>query len=792
VHKHQEVAQAMLALAFILGFLFFPALWGGKTLLLSASDAASIMPSGAYYQDPPSSRIGHAYDRGSAWTSDPWLKVISKQILVEHNVPLWNPYAAYGTPLAAAMQPQPFFPLTALLSIYPGARTYNLFVLARLFVAGLLMFLFARMFVGHLPAILAAVSFMLTGRFIVVMDMPFLSVEILLPGLLAAFELLLRRPARPTVALVASGIALGITGGMPESLFMIVAFACLYFLFRLLTTFDFRQQIWSRVKMLTAAIMLGFALGAFLLLPFVEFMANSRDIHRVTNLGGGVAAGLWADANPRIAATYLIPLIFGPIWGHFGWSGVRGYWGVLPCLLATAAVLGASVRKRSGMSRTLTGLTVFFGASLVLMLLKQFGSPVINWIGRLPIANMVNFPSYQQPLMAVCIAMLAGIGLSLLVGAQTKRVLMGWGFVGLVVAELSFNFVVPSFYWFSSLPSVQSSPYAGAPYIEFLRARDQAYDRVFAREGFLHPDWAGAFDLADVRSLDAMYYWRYIDFIRNFLRQPDDNRMFDADLGDRFTGQDPRYPYAFATEREQRFLSLSSIRYLIGANPFGALFNEIYTGEPHIAEVPNALPRASLFQAAEVLSDDAVLARLKDPAFDPARTVVLSAESLDATDAAHVAILAQAPPAAATAARITTYESQRVVIKATTDRPALLMLNDANYPGWQVTVNGNPTRMLKADYLFRGVMLRAGQSVVEFRYAPTSFRAGALISAIALMVMVGLAFGPRFRLFWSNIGSRSSLSRRRGDSISAYRVRPRLSSPSAPAASCRSSPFRNS
>lgn len=103
--------------------------------------------------------------------------MISEQNWAEHNLPLWNPYAAYGTPLAAAMQPQPFFPLTALLSIHPGARTFNLFVLSRLFVAGLLMYLFARMFVGHLPSVLAVASFMLTGRFIVAMDMPYLSVE---------------------------------------------------------------------------------------------------------------------------------------------------------------------------------------------------------------------------------------------------------------------------------------------------------------------------------------------------------------------------------------------------------------------------------------------------------------------------------------------------------------------------------------------------------------------------------------------------------------------------------------
>ena len=44
------------------------------------------------------------------------------------------------------------------------------------------------------------------------------------------------------------------------------------------------------------------------------------------------------------------------------------------------------------------------------MLLKRFGNPLINWIGVLPIANLVLFLKYEEPLMAFCIAILAGIG----------------------------------------------------------------------------------------------------------------------------------------------------------------------------------------------------------------------------------------------------------------------------------------------------------------------------------------------------------------------------------------------
>ena len=54
-------------------------------------------------------------------------------------------------------------------------------------------------------------------------------------------------------------------------------------------------------------------------------------------------------------------------------------------------------------------MIVFFAAALLLMLLKRFGSPVIDWIGHLPISEMVLYVKYQEPLIAMCVAMLAGL-----------------------------------------------------------------------------------------------------------------------------------------------------------------------------------------------------------------------------------------------------------------------------------------------------------------------------------------------------------------------------------------------
>lgn len=968
-----EGFRAALILGLVLNAIFFSALWGGKTLLTSSWDAPSVMPAGAFSTDRVPPHVSRTPDPGApAWQTEPWFEIIAKQYWVEHRLPLWNPSSAYGTPLAAAMQPQPFFPLAMLLSLHTTAWTYNLFIVARLLLAGLLTFFFARLFLRFAPSLFAALTFMLTGYFIVYLNMPHLSAEVLLPGFFWTFERLLRKNTWAAGIPLAIMVFVCFIGGMPESLFLAVAFACLYFVLRLAFTPEFRAQWFTRSCKLSAAVAGGFALSAFLLLPFLEFIRISHDTHQAANISG-IVPGLAVDDDKRATVQYLLPLIFGPVnnsifSGLSGWTGLRAYWGVTPCLFALAAIFFWARRNRS-YPRPLKFLTAFFSITLTLMILKRFGSPAINWIGMLPIGDMIVFVKYQEPLMALCVAMLAGIGFSLLVELRPKTsfmiavalVLLGlmlglsaWSlprvlqlghlsyvyylivfsgalvvlaalflvimrprqpwlavsFISLLTVELCFNFIVPSFYIFNPLPSVQRSPYEGAPYIDFLKMRETGHYRIFGRDGVLYPNWSGVFGLDDVRSLDALYYRPYINFIRSFLlRAGDENRM-NGDLADRFTGSGDGYNYAFDSETEKRFLVLSSIKYIVGISELGvsskivdeiigqhraenlwgfgrdifqiadgksalglfqhppsrqvgyktiidpkqpffegvaaikrgaedkssgiefllvirsgdkteklfstflnpkevsadrsgrpfrldlshyagkevellfstdtgpsknnaygwagwaklnfapaspssaetpAEFKRVYEKEVNVHEVSDILPRASLFRAVEILPEAEVLTRLKDPTFDLRSTLIVSKESVTEDQINTLRLLNSGPSKTYQPAVISKYDSQRVRIEADNATPAVLMLNDSNYPGWRAYLNGSPVPIFKANYLFRGVFLPVGRNVVEFSYEPTSFRAGAIISAGTLALLsawgiIGLLQGRKRKM----------------------------------------------
>jgi uncharacterized membrane protein YfhO len=75
-----------------------------------------------------------------------------------------------------------------------------------------------------------------------------------------------------------------------------------------------------------------------------------------------------------------------------------------------------------------------------------------------------------------------------------------------------------------------------------------------------------------------------------------------------------------------------------------------------------------------------------------------------------------------------------------------LVLLDSFADDWQVTADGAPAELVRANGLFRAVRLTAGAHLVEFSYRPRAFLVGFAISAIALVVLAALmAQGLRTR-----------------------------------------------
>jgi hypothetical protein len=83
------------------------------------------------------------------------------------------------------------------------------------------------------------------------------------------------------------------------------------------------------------------------------------------------------------------------------------------------------------------------------------------------------------------------------------------------------------------------------------------------------------------------------------------------------------------------------------------------------------------------------------------------------------------------------YTDTCITLNVKSDDDAYLILNDAYYPGWKATVNGEPVPVYRANVMFRAVPIPAGDSTVVFYFEPDLWR-NALMAGGALWLIAGV------------------------------------------------------
>jgi hypothetical protein len=145
-------------------------------------------------------------------------------------------------------------------------------------------------------------------------------------------------------------------------------------------------------------------------------------------------------------------------------------------------------------------------------------------------------------------------------------------------------------------------------------------------------------------------------------------------------------------------------------------------------------PRAWVVHRAEVADDAAIRRRIADPNFDRWRVALLE----PGAEPFAAALTAPTPTTPAEITRLTHHTPGHLSLDVTTTAPALLLLSETHYPGWQATVDGQPALLLRADYILRAIPLPAGRHTAEVTFQPLSFTLGVAISVMTLGVIAGL------------------------------------------------------
>ncbi|MDH4373071.1 MAG: hypothetical protein QE510_06665 [Verrucomicrobiota bacterium] len=150
-----------------------------------------------------------------------------------------------------------------------------------------------------------------------------------------------------------------------------------------------------------------------------------------------------------------------------------------------------------------------------------------------------------------------------------------------------------------------------------------------------------------------------------------------------------------------------------------------------VLEFTGTLPRTKFYTDWQAGLDDAqTLQRLRAPDWDPTRQVLVSEKLAAATPS---------PTAASSEATITRYAPKHITVKTRSSAAGLLLLNDRWHPDWKVTVDGQATPLLRANFLMRGVSVPAGEHTVEYRFDPPHQALWASLSAVmAALLLVGI------------------------------------------------------
>ena len=145
-----------------------------------------------------------------------------------------------------------------------------------------------------------------------------------------------------------------------------------------------------------------------------------------------------------------------------------------------------------------------------------------------------------------------------------------------------------------------------------------------------------------------------------------------------------------------------------GTEDFTTQFNS--AGPYSLIRFDGALPRARLYSQWQVqTNDDTTLETLARREFDPQATVIVNAPI-----APSAAALGQAAGEVITQS----YRPKEIRLTAQATNDSVLLLNDHWSAHWRVTVDGQPSELLRCNYVMRGVRLSPGSHEVVFRFQP--------------------------------------------------------------------------
>jgi hypothetical protein len=130
---------------------------------------------------------------------------------------------------------------------------------------------------------------------------------------------------------------------------------------------------------------------------------------------------------------------------------------------------------------------------------------------------------------------------------------------------------------------------------------------------------------------------------------------------------------------------------------------------------------------------------------DAARRALLDL-AMRGDDGTVVVEASEPPPVASGGVLGIERDAESLRVEAESAGPALLVIQDAYWPGWRASIDGRPTDILAADYVVRAVRWPEGRHRLEMVYDPPEIRMGLACSAVGVVAVLILAATSVYRI----------------------------------------------
>ncbi len=720
-------------------------------------------------------QIANFHDAGATfWQWEPASEFLRKAIR-DGEMPFWDPYIGAGAPSMSSQTPAYFFPPSFLLVLLGDtALLKNVYFLGIAFFAGLFTFLLLRRHgVGFLGSLAGGTAFMFCGGISQNVGSFIGQTAACIPLTLLTTAWFFDHPTRRRMvglAAIYAGVSLA---SFPPVLAQAFGTSVLYALWRFLSgeAADAASDRRRAILRWAAAASIGAALVAWYYVPALAVIKSTPQV-----------AKAYADAAQTSLPLLCLFQLLSPT--LMGGSKILEYppfpdpfFLQLPYIGVVAVILALLAAPRDGRRRLVWS---FAWTAAVLVVLKIFGIPPVQWIAAIPGLSSIHFAAYFGILLNFLIAVLAGLGLdSLFRGeAGASRVCLAAG--ALMVAVLSLR---------------QDAIGKGVPDHLFARGWEHAWLILLAisivASGLVvagawtrgRNRWAVAVGLAIVllgglegvrNSVYPRQYrwdaWRHpVPYVRKLAADEGFFRSFAVGALPANTNS----PFGiFSLDSVTTFNSprIHALYRRYAGGKLEVLLREasLFPPEPVLdsASIAYVVVRKDLAWAqreaflrgyASVYADTAATIfwrpatpryffttdyRIRDSAsalddlatYAPARQVI--------TEAA-LSFPPQRNPIFGPDVTVVAFHRNRFTVSLEAPRPGLLVCSESDFPGWTATINGRRGKILPVNYAFRGVEVPAGRVEVHFRYWPPGLTAGLAISIFGMAVFGALLLSAK-------------------------------------------------